>query len=157
MKTKNVVKRQNPDSKAVKSVRWKPASRIGTVKVPEGFRGRWVHNTPDNIAKKEQEHWIVADKSKFPNIVDGSNYIKQVTDSEGLSKTVLQRNELVFMVIPEDMAKERDEYYRQETEDATQSALSHAETRDLIGKINPKNKKSVISINPTHEGVSVID
>jgi hypothetical protein len=153
---KQAVKRQNPESKAVKPVRWKPASRLGTISTPEGYRARWVHDTPDNISKKKAEGWEILDKSKFPKI-GGGEYENQVTDSKGLTSTVLKRNELIAMVIPEEMAQERDEYYRRETEDATQSALSHSETRELIKKINPKNKKSVVSINPTDAGVSVID
>ena len=157
MKTKKAIKRQNPESKAVRPVRWKPASRLGTVKVPEGMRGRWVHDTPDNISKKKAEGWVVVDKTKFPDIIEGSEYESQVTDSRGLTSSVLKRNELVFMALPEEIGEERDEYHRQETEQTTQDALSHAETRKLISKINPKNKKSVVSINPTNEGVSVID
>ena len=87
---KTGVKRQNPESKAVKRVNWRPASKLGTFTTPEGYRARWVHDTPDNISRKKAEGWVVLDKTKFPD-VGGNDFEKQVGDSSGLTKTVLHR------------------------------------------------------------------
>lgn len=154
MKSKSVIKRQNPDAKPKKAPRWKPASRLPEFDAPEGYRKRWVSDTPDNIARKEAEGWVVLDKTKFPDL-NGGAYERQVTDSQGLSKTVLKRNELIAMVLPEDIAQERTAYYEQETADRTQKALSHSEVKKLLKQGDPRNAKNVHSLNP--EGVSIID
>lgn len=154
MKNKNNVKRQNPESKPKKPVRWRPANRLGTFKGPEGYRLRWCSDSPDNIARKKSEGWEILDKTKFPQL-ELSDFDHQVTDSNGLTKTHLKRNEMVAMILPEKMALERDEYYRQETEDRTRQALTHSQVKELLKKGDPRNSKNVHSLNP--EGVSVID
>lgn len=153
MKTKNVVKRQNLDLKPKRPVKWKPASRLGDITGPEGYRLRWCDSNPDNIAKKEAEGWVILDKSKFPDL-KGSNYERQTTDSEGLTKTVLKRNELIAMVLPEEAALERTEYYRQETEDRTKAAFTNSEVKKLLSKGNSRLGRNTHSIS---DGVSVID
>lgn len=154
MKSKSVIKRQNPDSKPKKAIKWKPASRLGTLKGPEGYRLRWCSDTPDNIARKKSEGWVILDKTKFPDL-ENSDYDHQVTDSSGLTKSVLKRNELVAMVMPEETALERTAYYEQETANRTQDALTHSQVKKLLAKGDPRNAKNVHSLNP--EGVSVID
>lgn len=142
------IKRQNPETKVVKPVRWRPSSRMGGFNAPEGYRTRWCEDTPENIAKKESEGWVLLDKTKFPNLSGTTNYEKQVTDSEGLSRTYLKRNELVAMVLPEEIARERDEYYRQETENRTQQALTSSEVRKLLSSKDPRGARNVVSLNP---------
>ncbi len=152
---KTVIKRQNPDSQAKKTISWKPAGRLGDFTTPEGYRARWVHDTPDNIAKKEAEGWIILNKTKFPNLKGGGNYERQVTDSQGETSTVLKRNELVAMILPEEDALARTAYYEQETAERTQSALSHSEVKKLLSKGDPRAARNVVSYNP--DGISTIE
>lgn len=154
MKTKSIVKRQNPDSKAVKPVKWKPASKLGIVARPQGHRVRWCEDTPSNISKKKAEGWEILDKTKFPELKN-TEYDVNTTDSSGLTKSILKRNELVAMIIPEEIALDRDEYHRQETDNLTQKALSNEQVRKLISAGDRRNSKNVHSINPL--GVSEID
>jgi hypothetical protein len=154
MKSKNIVKRQNPEAKAAKPVRWKPASRLGIVTRPDGYRVRWCSDTPENIARKKAEGWEILDKTKFPKL-ENSEFDHRTTDSSGITKTVVKRNELIAMIIPEDMAQERDTYYQQETENQTQRALSHEEVKKLVSKADPRYKRNIQSVNP--QGISEID
>lgn len=154
MKTKNVVKRQNPESKAVKPVKWKPASKLGIVARPDGYRVRWCADSPENIAKKKAEGWEILDKTKFPELKN-TEYDVNTTDSKGLTSTVLKRNELVAMIMPEEVALDREEYHRQETDNLTQKALSHEQVKKLVSAGDRRNSKNVVSINP--QGISEID
>jgi hypothetical protein len=154
MKTKSIVKRQNPESKAVKPVKWKPASKFGIVARPKNYRGRWCESTPTNIAKKKAEGWEILDKTKFPEL-ENTEYDTKTTDSNGLTKNILQRNELVFMIMPEEIALDRDEYHIQETDNLTQKALSNEQVKKLISAGDRRNSKNVHSINPL--GVSELD
>ena len=140
-------KRVNPESKAVKPVKWKPGSRLGTALCPKGYRMRWCEDTPENIEKKKSDRWEILDKTKFPDL-GSSEFDRRVTDSEGLTKSILKRNELVAMIMPEEVAQARDEYHREQTRLNTQQALSAQEAKRLIGQRNVK---------PIIAGVSVID
>lgn len=148
------VKRQNPESKAVKPVKWKPASKFGVVTRPNGYRVRWCEDTPANIAKKKAEGWEILDKTKFPELKN-TEYDVDATDSKGLTSTILKRNELVAMVIPEDVALDREEYHRQETQNLTEKALSNEQVKKLMSSGDRRNSKNVVSINP--QGISEID
>lgn len=147
MKTRSIVKKQNPDAPVRKRVSWRPASRTGAVKAPEGYRIRWCHDTPENISKKKTEGWEILDKTKFPD-ASVKEFEHQVTDSNGLSSSILKRNELVAMVLHEDIAKERDAYHQQETEDRTQAILSKEEVKRLISSQDPRAARSIHSIDP---------
>jgi len=146
MKSRNTIKRLNPESKAAKPVSWKPASRLGTVVRPDGYRVRWCEDSPQNIARKKAEGWEILDKTKFPELKN-SDYEQRATDAHG-GATILKRNELVAMVIPEEMALEREQYYREETEARTQQALSSEEVKKLISKNDPRYARNVTTIDP---------
>jgi hypothetical protein len=146
MKTNTSIKRLNPESKAVKPVSWKPASRLGNPIKPEGFRMRWCEDSPENISKKKAEGWEILDKTKFPELAN-SDYEQRVTDAHG-ETTILKRNELVAMVLPEEKALARDEYYRQETADRSERAFSKEEVKRLLSKSDPRGARNVFSINP---------
>lgn len=154
MKSKNIVKRQNPESKAVKPVNWKPAAILGKIRGPEGHRLRWCHDTPENIMKKKAEGWEVLDKTKFPEL-EHSEYDNRVADSNGLTPNILKRNELVAMILPEELGLERDEYHRRETALQNQAALDNEEAKKLISKISSRNRNNIHSFRS--QGISTIE
>lgn len=147
MKTRSIVKKQNQNTPARKPVSWKPASRTGVVKAPEGYRIRWCHDVPDNIAKKRLEGWEILDKTKFPE-ASVKDFEHQISDSNGLTSSILKRNELVAMIIPENMAQEREAYFQQQTEDATQRILSKEEVKKMLSQNDHRNLQNVHSIDP---------
>lgn len=151
---RSIVKKQNANAPIRKSISWKPASRTGTIKAPEGYVVRWCHDTPENIAKKKAEGWETLDTTKFPD-AKISDYEHRTTDSEGLTSSVLKRNELVAMILPKETAEDRKAYYEQETVDRTNSILSKSEVKKLLAKGDPRNVKNIHSIDD--EGNLVID
>lgn len=133
MKTKSIIKRANPNSKAVKPVRWKPGSRMGKTIKPEGYRLRWCEDTPENISRKKLEGWEILNTTNFAGL-GSSEYEKRSTDSNGNTSTVLKRNELIAMIIPEDLALEREAYFEQETRERTKDSLENTNAKKVLGK-----------------------
>lgn len=145
---KSIVKKQNRNAPVRKPVRWKPASRTGILKAPDGYRVRWCHDTAENIAKKKAEGWEILDTNKFPK-ASITEYEHLINDSKGLTSTVMKRNELVAMILPDEIAQERKSYYEQETADRTNDFLKNAEGKRIL-------KNNVHSVDPA-TGDLVID
>lgn len=139
------IKRVNTQGTVVKPLRWKPGSRLGKPVRPEGYRLRWCEDTPENIAKKKSDGWEILDKTKFPQL-GATEYDKRVTDSEGETKSILKRNELVAMVMKEDLADARDQYHAEEVRARSNNTIRAA--KNLVAKIDPRNSKNVYSITP---------
>jgi|APGre2960657373_1045057.scaffolds.fasta_scaffold115931_2 hypothetical protein len=152
--TRRIVKKQNPNAPVRKPVSWKPASRTGTINAPKGYVVRWCHDTPENIVRKKLEGWEILDTNKFSE-ANVKDYEHRTTDSNGLTSSVLKRNELVAMILPEKMAEERKAYYEYETLDRTNSILDKSEVKKLISQGNPRNARNVHSLDA--EGNFIID
>lgn len=79
---------------------WEPGNKLPEVSIP-GYRLRHCLKEDGNIWKKQQEGWVFAD-----TVNAGAQF-------EGAPK---QFRELVLMVLPEERAKDRDEYFRRQNE-----------------------------------------
>jgi hypothetical protein len=147
------VKRQNPDSVELNSVSWKPASRLGKLQVPEGFVGAWKENSPGNISRLKAEGWQVLDTTKYPDAAN-KDFENRTTDSNGLTTSVLQRNELVAMILPKELQIARTKYYENETKQRTSDILKNTDVKKIISaaRVNPNIIESYAK-----EGVSVIE
>ena len=93
---------------------WAPAAMLGVVDRKPGFRHRWVNKDPMNLQRKQAEGWIMADSTT------GSEHEHpgQVEDGKPLT-SITEYRELVLMAVPEDIAKSRDDYFREKTEKQT--------------------------------------
>ena len=151
---KSIVKKQIANAPTGKPISWRPASRTGTINAPDGYVVRWCHDTPENIAKKKAEGWETLNTTKFPTATI-SDYEHQVTDSNGLTSSILKRNELVAMILPKETAEDRKAYYERETADRTNAILNKAEVKKLLANGNHRNAKNVHSID--NEGNFVVD
>ena len=101
---------------------WKPASLNEFFNKEEGFRYRMVRKDAENLAKKEKEGWevvsgIVGSNTKHddPNRPEDGKALTSVREGRDW---VLQR-------IPEELAKERDEFYNKENERRTDGLTAH--------------------------------
>ena len=98
---------------------WKPASRIDIpeeLKIP-GFRYRACNTMQTgNIQKKLSEGWIV-DKELSKKM----EHVATIDDGKKLDGTTRFR-ELIVMRMPEEVAKQRDEYYAKRTNDPKKQA-----------------------------------
>lgn len=95
---------------------WKPAARLPVRNAPEGYRLRWVHKEPANLARKAAEDWIPATSIngfKAEHIAP-----ELVQDGKSLTSAVEYRD-LVLMALPEERAQERDGYYAEQTRKQT--------------------------------------
>ena len=96
---------------------WKPASLLPQYKKNPGYRQRYVSKDEANIKKKLAEGWeFVLDENQEPKAVGDISGrevhdIGTIEDGKPLSSTIDHR-ELVLMQLPEELAKQRDEYYQ---------------------------------------------
>lgn len=97
---------------------WKPAARMGGVKAPKGFTARWVADEPDNIARKKEEGWVMLPADKNQKDFD----VKDVNDGNKMGSNIHYRG-MVAMMLPDDKKEARTEYYKAETNRATQMIM----------------------------------
>lgn len=112
------------EKKKGQPVNFVPASRLPKLEAPEGFKVAWKHNTPENVRRLQYEGWEVANRIEHEMDVKMGNYYKKINDKPiAAGESTIIHNELIAMLIPEDLAIARKDYYRQETEKQTRSKL----------------------------------
>ncbi len=97
---------------------WKPAVQLDVQGKDPNFRYRWRLNDPEHIQRAQLEGWEF-DQKKTGTDKTGKIDTAQVVDdvSEGRLKTSLSKyRELILMRLPEELAKERDEYFQLQTD-----------------------------------------
>ena len=93
---------------------WKPAGTLEVFQKKPGFRYRWCDKDPQNIQRKVAEGW------RHVNRETGLPVEHENPDGETLTSSTEYR-ELVVMALPEDVAQERDAYFREKTRAQTVS------------------------------------
>lgn len=106
---------QETEAKKGTSPGWRPSSVLGTLKARPGFKARWVQNDPARIAKMKAEGWIVMKPTD------------NVGGFESLSESEIVYRDTIGMMLPNDKAEARSEYYRQELKETTKSILSKSD------------------------------
>ena len=102
---------------------WTPPSSLDAPKAPDGYRHRWIRvetmgfDDTKNVQGKLRSGWELIRADEYP----GSEY---PTITEGKYKGMIGVGGLVLARIPEEIAKSRDEYFRNMTRDANE-ALEH--------------------------------
>jgi len=102
---------------------WTPPSSLDAPKAPTGFRHRWIRvetmgfDDTKNVQGKLRSGWELVRADEYP----GSEY---PIITEGKYKGMIGVGGLVLARIPEEIAKSRDEYFRNMTRDANE-ALEH--------------------------------
>ena len=103
---------------------WTPPSSLDAPKAPAGYRHRWIRisslgfEDTKNVQGKLRSGWELVRADEYP----GSEY--PVIDT-GQYKGMIGVGGLVLARIPEEIAKSRDEYFRNMTRDANE-ALEYA-------------------------------
>lgn len=135
------------EKKKGQPVNFKPASRIPKLDAPEGFRVAWKHNTPENVRRCQYEGWEIANRIDHNMDVQMGDYYKKINDKP-VSETSsnITHNELIAMLIPDEMAEARKEYYRNETEQQTRTKLRPEKTASAFMQDKAK-LSSTIEIN----------
>jgi len=102
---------------------WTPPSSLDAPKAPAGYRHRWIRvetmgfDDTKNVQGKLRTGWELVRADEYA----GSDY-PVITD--GKYKGMIGVGGLVLARIPEEIAKSRDEYFRNMTRDANE-ALEH--------------------------------
>ena len=102
---------------------WTPPSSLDAPKAPAGYRHRWIRvetmgfDDTKNVQGKLRSGWELIRADEYP----GSEY---PIITEGKYKGMIGVGGLVLARIPEEIAKSRDEYFRNMTRDANE-ALEH--------------------------------
>ncbi len=148
-KLKKAKKAEKPtvEKKKGQPINFQPASRIPKLDAPDGFKVAWKHNTPENVRRLQYEGWRIANRIEDNMDIQMGNYYKKINDkpiSEGESS--ITHNELIAMLLPDDMAVARKEYYRKETEAQTRAKLSPATNASAFMQ-NKAQLTSTIEIN----------
>ena len=87
---------------------WAPAAPLGIKAKDPSNRLRWVHAEPANMLKKRAEGWEQA--SVGDAVHDRPNGVES---GSGTPAGVLEYRDMVLMKMPEEMARERESYYRE--------------------------------------------
>ena len=102
---------------------WTPPSSLDAPKAPAGYRHRWIRvetmgfDDTKNVQGKLRTGWELIRADEYP----GSEY---PVITEGKYKGMIGVGGLVLARIPEEIAKSRDEYFRNMTRDANED-LEH--------------------------------
>ena len=108
----------------IQSVRhWTPPNKIGINKKP-GFRYRWMRKS--DVEMRKDEGWILAPKNHMN--------LPEVTSIDGAA----HYRSMILMMLPEDMAKDRDAHYVDKHARRVRAAVQGASLADAADKLNAK-------------------
>lgn len=97
---------------------WKPANVLDVFSKELGYRYRVVEKSPRNVARKKQEGWETVSAIESPNT--GNNAGNYLDKGKALT-SVVEGYDYLIMRIPEEIAKQRDNYMNNETSRRTES------------------------------------
>lgn len=100
---------------------WRPAHRLELIKKTPGFRYRFCNNEPDNLERKFNEGWRLVNRSTGAMAEHYEEYA-QITGG-------LTYRGMVVMALPEELGKERDEYFAKRTRAQTASIKKDVQAR----------------------------
>lgn len=98
---------------------WKPASLNEFTDKDPNFRYRMVRKDPNNLAKKAAEGWESVESKQTPQIDPN-----RIEHGKPLT-SINEGNDWVLQRIPEEKAKQRDEYYSKENERRIAGLTAH--------------------------------
>jgi hypothetical protein len=107
---------------------WAPAAPLGIKSRDPSNRLRWVHAEPANMLKKRAEGW---EPAKLGDAIHDRP--SGVESGAGTPAGVLEYRDMVLMKMPEEMALEREAYYRSQSQEQV-SGLKTRAKRDIRAK-----------------------
>ena len=110
---------------------WTPPSSLDSPPAPDGYRHRWIRaesmgfDDTQNVSGKMRSGWEFVRADEYPN----DNY---PSVGDGKYAGVIGVGGLLLARIPEELAKSREEYFKQQTQDR-----SDAVDNDLMKEQHP--------------------
>jgi len=129
--TKQTSRANQTRSKSERPKVWIQPSSLDAPKPPNGFRHKWIRaesvgfDDTKNITGKLRSGWVLVRADEY----DGQDY---PVVKDGKYSGIIGVGGLLLARIPEELAKQRDEYYRKQTE-ARDEAIDH----DLLKEQHP--------------------
>ena len=129
--TKTPSRASQTRSKTERPKVWTPPSSLDAPKPPEGFRHRWIRaesvgfDDTKNITGKLRSGWELVRADEY----EGSDY---PVVKDGKYAGVIGVGGLLLARIPEELAKQRNEYFKKQTE-----ARDEAVDNDLMREQHP--------------------
>ena len=129
--TKQTSRANQSRSKSERPKAWIPPSSLDAPKPPKGFRHKWIRaesvgfDDTKNITGKLRSGWELVRADEY----EGQDY---PIVKDGKYSGIIGVGGLLLARIPEELAKQRDEYYRKQTE-ARDEAIDH----DLLKEQHP--------------------
>lgn len=99
-------KKSGPKPKKTGTRSWAPAAPLGIRSSNPDYRVKWVYTDPANMMRKRAEGWVPADVGDA--IHDRPHGVET---GKGAPSGVLEYRDMILMKIPEEMARERADYY----------------------------------------------
>ena len=118
-------------TKSEKKKTWTPPSSLDAPPAPDGYRHRWIRaetmgfNDTKNIAASLREGYELVKADEYPD----EDF---PTMSEGKYAGVIGVGGLLLARIPEEVAKSREEYFQQKTQDGNEAIST-----DLLKEQHP--------------------
>jgi len=110
---------------------WTPPSSLDSPPAPDGYRHRWIRaesmgfDDTQNVSGKMRSGWDFVRADEYPN----ENY---PSVDDGKYAGIIGVGGLLLARIPEELAKSREEYFKQQTKDR-----SDAVDNDLMKEQHP--------------------
>jgi len=129
--TKQTSRANQTRSKSERPKVWIQPSSLDAPKPPKGFRHKWIRaesvgfDDTKNITGKLRSGWVLVRADEY----DGQDY---PVVKDGKYSGIIGVGGLLLARIPEELAKQRDDYYRKQTE-ARDEAIDH----DLLKEQHP--------------------
>ena len=106
---------------------WKPFDLLDIQDKDPNYRYRWGHKDPANLTKKRAEGWLFAEKAiakyKKSDATTKSASATDIDYADQSMTTMTEYNDLVLMVLPEEIALERDAYFQKRNAAQQQAAI----------------------------------
>ena len=99
---------------------WKPFDLLDIQDKDPNYRYRWCDKDPANLTKKQAEGWQFAEKAiakyKKPPATKATAGSADIDYTDQSLTTMTEYRESILMVLPEEIALERDAYFAERTE-----------------------------------------
>ena len=131
-KTKNKTSRASQTrAKTEKPKVWTPPSSLDAPPAPDGYRHRWIRaesmgfDDTRNMSGKFRSGWELVRADEYPDT-------QYPSDTEGRYAGIIGVGGLLLARIPEEIAKSREEYFKQKTQDGNEAIST-----DLLKEQHP--------------------
>jgi hypothetical protein len=110
-------------AKAERPKKWLPPTMLPDPNPEPGYAFRWIRvstlgtNDPTNVSSKFREGWEPVKASEHPEI--------QLMGRGGTFPDSIEIGGLILCKTPEEFVQQRDDFYRQQTENQTSSVDNH--------------------------------